>query len=342
MLRHFWRAILVAAVFLIAVWGNWFDTSTGIDLDKLRQFPLSRIRSGWLRDGSRITFDGITATAATGGVQEVRLRGVGKSGKRWEVHVSGLDEVWRADLDGNGTQDYVLFGAGPYFNGRITPPLSMSILLMDRDGVPVPFFTVAYHEENGAGIKHLVDLDHDGRAELLISSYDERTSDARVGGFCSGHWITQLYRFKDFGAEEIRGTIGGINFPFVQDWTYRGTQCREEEPPFLSIEPAILDEHGTSSQGEVVTTILKSSDGGRFFEIDPVAGCRAISTELVVYDRPQIREIGFPNLFTTYTADLVDTIRRDGARVKLRGIDKWMGNGDCSVNLTWATAAGPL
>jgi hypothetical protein len=148
------RAVVVLAVCVTAVLGNWSDTSTGIDLDKLRQFPLSKVRSGRLKDGATVTFDAITATAASG-VREVRLRGMGRSGKTWEAHIFDLDEVWRADLDGNGTQDYVFFAGGPYFNGRTTPPFSLSILLMDREGMPVPFFTVVYHGENGAGIKHL-------------------------------------------------------------------------------------------------------------------------------------------------------------------------------------------
>ena len=117
-------------------------------------------------------------------------------------------DVWRADLDGNGTQDYVFFGGGPFFNGRMTPLYSMTILQMDSQGLPVPFFTVMYHGENGEAIKHLLDLDHDGRPELLISSYDENVSDPRVGGFCSGHWVNQLYRFRSLGVEEIRGAVG--------------------------------------------------------------------------------------------------------------------------------------
>ena len=133
-------------------------------------------------------FDAISATAGNRDAREARLRGVGKSGKQWEAHIFGLDEVWRADMDGNGTQDYVLFAAGPYFNGRTTPLFSLSILLMAPDGLPVPFFTVVYHGENGAGIKHLVDLSHDGHSELLIGTYDEIASDPLVGPFCSGHW----------------------------------------------------------------------------------------------------------------------------------------------------------
>jgi hypothetical protein len=337
MLLYSWRAILVVAVFLAAALGDWNDTPTGIDLNKLRRFPLAKIRSGWLKAGSRITFDGITATGASRDAPEVVLRGTGKSGKPWEAHIVGLDEVWRADLDGNGTQDYVFFGGGPYFNGRTTPLYSISILLMDREGLPVPFFTVVYRGENGDGIKHLVDLNHDGRAELLISDYDEHSSDARVGPFCSGHWTHQLYRFKNLGVEEIRGRIGGVTFPFVHDWTYRGTECAELETSLPEgVRPAALWEHGTSTQGQLTTTIRKPSDGGGLLAIEPVAGCAAIDPIVVVYDRSQIREIGFPNQFGTYTADLADTIQRDGAHVELRGIGRWMGNGDCSVNVVWA------
>jgi hypothetical protein len=266
------------------------------------------------------------------------LRGAGKSGKQWEAHIFGIDEVWRGDLDGNGTQDYVFFASGPYFNGRTTPVFSLSVLLMDREGMPVPVFTVVYHGENGAGIKHLVDLNHDGHAELLISTYDENVSDPLADVFGSGHWTTQLYRFQDFGAEEIRGTVGGIKFPFVHDWTYRSTERAERQSPLLPVQPAALYEHGTRKQEELITTIRKPSSEGGLLAIDPVAGCKAVRPGVVVYDRPQIREIGFPSMWNTYTADLADTLRRDAEQVELRGIDKWMGNGDCSVNLIWAVS----
>src|SRR5689334_1588831 len=101
--------------------------------------------------------------------------------------------------------------------------------MMDREGMRTRFFTTVYHGENGDGARYLVDLDHDGRAELLISTYDKDPSDPRVGTFCSGRWIHQLYRFRNLGAEEIRGKIGGRAFPLVHPWSYRGPECREEE-----------------------------------------------------------------------------------------------------------------
>jgi len=67
-----------------------------------------------------------------------------------------------------------------------------------------------------------------------------------------------------------------------------------------------------------------------------VAGCKTIRAIVVVYDRSELREIAFPNQFGTYSDDLADRLRHDGARVKLRGIDRWMGNSECSVNLMWA------
>jgi hypothetical protein len=38
---------------------------------------------------------------------------------------------------------------------------------MDREGMPVPFFTVVYRGENRDGIKDLVDLNREGHAPLV-------------------------------------------------------------------------------------------------------------------------------------------------------------------------------
>jgi hypothetical protein len=63
-----------------------------------------------------------------------------------------------------------------------------------------------------------------------------------------------------------------------------------------------------------------------------------VSPSVVVYDHPKIREIGFPSMWNTYTTDLADTIRRDGAQAELRGINDRFGDGDCAVNLMWAAS----
>jgi hypothetical protein len=327
----------LAALFIpVVVWCNWNDTPTGIDLNSLPQFHLLRIRSGVLKNGGRSSFDGISAVAA---LDHVRLRGRSKSGKAWEAQMCPfcLDEVWRADLDGNGTQDYVFFSGGPYFNGRTTPLFSLSVLLMDGQGLPVPFFTVVYHGENGEGIKHFVRLGNTGRPELLISTYDENISDPLVGPFCSGHWVTQLYHFSEFAAQEIRGVVAGVSFPFVHEWSYRGTECEAYDKPSFPVTPATVYDHATGPKGELTAAPKSPHGSGIWFSIAPIAGCTAIRPEAIVYDRAGLCEIGFPNLMSTYNEDLEKTIWSDGARITLRGVNKSTSGGECSVNLMWAT-----
>src|SRR5579883_1596254 len=65
MLRTWSRAALFVALCLGLAPANWNDTSTGIDLNKLPHFPLTKIRSGWLKDGARTKFDGITVPSAS-------------------------------------------------------------------------------------------------------------------------------------------------------------------------------------------------------------------------------------------------------------------------------------
>ncbi len=324
------RALLLLSFSLGIAFANPNDTSTGIDLDKLPHFPLTKIRSGRMKSGTRLTFDSMSAVASE---RDVRLSGAGKSGKRWEVHIFGLDEVWRGDLDGNGTQDYVLFGLGPYGNGRTAPSFSLSILLMDSGGMPVPFFTVVYKGENGDGIKHLLDLNHDRHAELLISDYDELPSNAYVGPFCSGHWLSQLYRFVDLGAEEVRGTVAGIRFPFIHSW--RDRACAEEPKPFSKVETPAPHNQGTRFSG-FATTLRSLSDEFGSVAIKPVDGCKTIESHAILYDTPRIRRIAFPNLSSDYSERLLDRIHRARASVELRGINKEEPHATCAVNLLWA------
>ena len=327
------RITILIAMFLTASLAGWNDTPTGIDLDKLPHFPLTRIHAGRLKDQMKFEFDGISAIAGTPYDHQVRLHGSGTSGKSWEVHMIALDEVYRGDLDGNGTQDYVFFNSGPYANGRMTPVFSLSILLMDSERMPVPFFTTVYRGENGEGIKHVVDLNHDGRAELLISNYDENASDPHAIPMCSGHWVHQLYRFTDLSAEEIRGISGGIKFPFIYNWSY-GKKCSDDQSVSYPTEAARLEDDSTSARTVVTTRLRTKADNVDLMEIDPRNDCKQIRATVFVYDRPATREIAFPNQFTSYSADLSERIRRAGKPVELRGLHK--NESGCFANLLWA------
>ncbi len=322
--------MVAAAVFLAIGRANWDDTSPGIDLDKLPRFPMTKMRSGILPEGERVAFDGITAEAAMG---RVRLRG-----RAWDAEMcwSCFNDVWRADLDGNGTQDFAISGGGPFGNGRTTALYSLHFLLMDKNGLPTPFWTAVWHGGGGKAVKNVVDLDRDGRAEVLISIYDESPSDPRAGPFCSGHWVTQRYRFTPNGVEEIRMAAAGISFPFVNKWTYVPRECPALAEPQTVASPLIIDE-GTTRKGEVTTRIGTANDTFDL-KIDPVESCHTIYARTIVHDRGDTRSIAFENLYTdaSYKAQLAKAILADGGAVTLRGIAP-RGDGYCTVNLVWAS-----
>jgi len=281
------------------LWASWTDTSTGIDLNKLPHPALTKIRAGVLKAGERVTFEGISAAAT---VDEVVL-----TGKAWSARLCAtcFDEVWRADLDANGTQDFVIFGAGPYEEGRTTPLYSMSFLLMDSSGLPLPFFTGVFRGENGDAIKHLVNWE--GKIRLLISRYDEIPSDGSVAPYCSGHWVTQLYGFTNGAIEEVRKTVGGFRFPYVRNWAYSGPECENHPTGFTGA--ANIIEVRTASK-DVLTEL---------------PDCESIKPDAIVLDTPKAREIAFPNLRGNAQQQLMEKMQSR----ELRGAH------GCNVTLIW-------
>ncbi len=168
--------VLIAA----AAWANWNDTSTGIDLASLPAFPLTKVHSGVLKEGEQVQFNGLVARMSDppNFTPEVLLEGSAKSGMRWAVHFpwNGMDGgVFSGDLDGNGTTDYVIVG-GSIGNGRVAPPGWLTVLLMDTQGLPVPFEAPLY---DGAGAKHVVGALRNSRAQLALGAYDENGWDNR-------------------------------------------------------------------------------------------------------------------------------------------------------------------
>ena len=299
-------------IFCVGAGAGTGDTSTGIDLAKLGHPFLTKIRAGALHSGDQASFDEVTVTATA---SETILGGKGKSGRAWTVHMcaSCFGEVWRADLDGNGTLDYAIFGAGPYGEARNSPPYSLSFLLMDAGGMPVPFFSIVYRGENGDGIRHLVKLD--GQTGVLVSRYDEIPSDARVDAYCSGHWVTQFYKFAASAAEEVRGMVAGMRFPFVRNWAYGGPECANH-PVGFSERPKILD-GGTTSKGALTAKQLTE--------------CDAIAAEVVMVDTKEAREIAFPN----HGDDVMERLASKVPNAELRGVH------DCTATLMWGRPASP-
>jgi hypothetical protein len=322
--------VLIAA----AAWANWNDTSTGIDLKSLSAFPLTKVRSGLLRNNARVQFDGFVAR--TGGpadgpaVDEVVLSGTGKSGEGWTVHFSlvAFDQVYRGDLDGNGTQDYVVFGGSPYFNGRLAPPGRITVLLMDQQGLPVPFESPLYDD---TGPLHVVDVLHDGRARLALGAYDENGWDNRSSGFCSGHWITDLYEPAGLNWQGFQGTAEGTTFPFVHRWTY-WPDCNDP-PPEPWKEVIHTGQYSTASAD--ITSVRVAEGDTLAVKLIPSSGCEGVSIGSVVYDQRSRREVALV-ANTESRAELVARIRAEKADVTLRGVYRSPDDRSCRANLLWA------
>jgi hypothetical protein len=330
--------LAAAAISMLAIaaaaWANWNDTSTGIDLKSLPAFPLTKVRSGLLKAGEQARFDGLLARivgpADRPAVDEVVLSGTGKSGKRWAAHFGwpAFDEVYRGDLDGNSTQDYVMIGGSPYWNGRLAPSGRISVLLMDPQGLPVPFEAPLYDD---LGPRHVVDVFQDGHARLALGAYDENGWDNRNSVFCSGHWITDLYEPAGLNWEGFAGTVEGTTFPFVHRWTY-WPECNE--PPPIPWKEVIRTGQDSTESVDIRSVRLEKSDAG-WAKLAPTDGCEDISVGTVVYDQRSRREIALA-ANSGYQDDLMERILADNAEVTLDGVQRRDGK-NCTVNLLWAS-----
>lgn len=302
---------------------DWKETSIGIDLDKLPRFPLVKARPESL-----------------GGIfeihdqpppfRQVEIRGTASSGKKWAAYMNPPRDTWRGDLDKNGAEDWIFFSGGPYFNGRNTPTYSIRVLLMDASGLPSPFFTAVFREEHAAGMKSITDLDRDGRAEILSIIFDEYTSDPR--SLCSGHWTTRAYRFRDQAAEEVRGALGPLRFPFVHDWSLPDL-CGKSSSPLTKIPPHEINYETAPAAGFAVT-VRGLRDGALL--IEPNRECRTILPGTIVIDTEAERTIAFETPEAPWHGSAVKRLARPGSRVEVRGLRRET-DGYCRANLIQAS-----
>jgi hypothetical protein len=236
--------------------------------------------------------------------------------------------VFSGDLDGNGTTDYVIVG-GSVGNGRLAPPGWMTVLLIDPQGLPVPFEAPLY---DGAGEKHVVDVLHNGHAQLALGAYDENGWDDRSSVFCSGHWVTDLYEAAGLNWQAFRGTASGTAFPLVHRWTY-WPEC-SGPPPVPWKEVFHTGKYSTASLD--APGVRVGTAGGYSVDAAPTSGCDSLEIGSVVYERSNRRDIALAAKWD-YQTDLLDRVGADNANIVLRGLYRQPENGNCRANLVWAT-----
>jgi len=152
------------------------------------------------------------ATISRTGDEDLVFSGEDKNHKKWSFQISGKSaafayDLYIADLDRNGYKDIIL--AFPTGGNGLAPLTHILTLMFDSAGRPIPFEADGYSEHNETGIPDLVDMDNDGKAELIYMNFDE------------GYWITSIYKAANGRWERVTGHFGRRNYPLYTRFTFR-------------------------------------------------------------------------------------------------------------------------
>ena len=176
-----------------------------------------------------------------------------------------------ADFDANGRRDLVIVSQTG--GNGMARPTRLLFFLTGRDGAVVPWVRFGYFsfDEQTGVLDDLVDLDGDGRAELLDMDY---------GG---GYWSTFPYQAREAHWQRVAGPFAGSEFPIWTRFTERGNRLpvllpRQKWPPREDLSNMPGDAAATILSFEVRNggPEISFSDGGM------LAGC----PEAVIIDLP--------------------------------------------------------
>lgn len=267
----------------------------------------------------------------------ISVAGQGRDGRAWSAQLGGLcaggASVYEADLDRNGWRDLLLFM--PTCGNGLAPSSHILTLMFDANGLPVPFEAEGYFTPQGHGIFDLVDMDNDGRAELLYMN------------FADGYWITNLYQARDAHWQKIVGRFARHIYPLYTRFTNRPNRRavvprrgRQPYAPDLSNARPVMRgqfrayQWADVNQSEDIT--LQVAPGADA----PTQMCQPASwygTFKLVIDDPSGRKI---IQLTTPGAEfksLLDGIIKRGAPVALYGQRQ---AGVCSPEILWTSETG--
>lgn len=216
------------------------------------------------------------------------VNGKDKGGAAWRVQLGNLSgygsHLYTADLDRDGVQDLVILS--PTGGNGLAPTQHLFALTFDEKGRPVPFEAEGYFEEDARGIFDLLDIDRDGRAELLYMNFGE------------GYWMTTLYEAEGGRWRRVEGTHGSRTYPLYTRFTRRPNRRPTTPPgrkPFTAdlsnAAPALrgtLTSYGweDTSQPENIKLVVNAD--GQYVSCYPVAWFGSFG---VVSDSAEGREV---------------------------------------------------
>ena len=152
----------------------------------------------------------------------LELSGADKGGNPWQADIftlwgcAGGAHTYETDLDADGIQDAVLLM--PTCGNGLAPDVHLVTVTFDGAGRPVAFEAEGYFEEKARGIDSLVDLDRDGKADLIFMNFND------------GYWITHVYSMQSARWIRVQGAFAGRTFPLYTRFTNR-SNTRAVIPP---------------------------------------------------------------------------------------------------------------
>lgn len=168
--------------------------------------------------------------------QPLTATGKDNAGKPWRVQIGWLrscapTQLYQADLDNNGIQDLVLI-TETCGNG-LAPSTEIHLLTFESNGRPILLTLDSYFSEEKHTIPALVDMNHDGRAELI---------DMRYGG---GYWAANVYQVEQARWQRVQGEFAQRSYPLYTRFTQRGNRVAVTPP--TAAARAIIDFSNTTS-----------------------------------------------------------------------------------------------
>lgn len=222
--------------------------------DQKKKFALKPVKgSDTLREGRTISALGCTFEITEDG-NELEIHGKESTSRPWKIlkHYYGLGTaIFSADLDRNGKQDLVLLQATGACG--IAPPAVLTIILFDNNNFPNIAEFNGFASMDGddwegkrkvAQIDDIVDLDGDGKAEVITEQLDY----ADVRGKTRSFWRTVLYS-ASAGHLQKRTKYQSYSMPMIVAYKYNANH-RVVDAPMPELKPF---DDGSFARGKTVT-----------------------------------------------------------------------------------------
>jgi hypothetical protein len=302
------------------------------DSEISHRFPQRVLRATFVQGMPAVRLGSTTVRFVEGG-NLIQFSGIDSAGKPWTVTADAMrgGALYLADLDRNGIVD-LIYAANTGGNG-LAPPMHVLTLLFDTAGRPVPSEMDGYFEIDQHGLQDLIDLDGDGRAELIRQAYDD------------GYWITSDYEARDAHWHRITGDHASQRFPLYTRFTNRANRVSTTPAPGRHPVEDDLSNDATAYAGKLTAVRwanVAQSENPRL-DLSDGTVCTPVawySSMVVVRDTAAGRTVatlGAPGK----AHELLSDIMRSKTGVEMKGHRRYVVTGDqkptrCVPETVWA------